>query len=98
MKQAAKDNFDPSSDNYETSVLYIRLIRKLLDASAMDYRDKYELGSRRADDMKQAVNLLIAARRVAMALSDNEASEEIKKKAMVWKDNIDSDQKKGLSN
>ena len=98
MKQAAKDNFDPSSDNYETSVLYIRLIRKLLDASAMDYRDKYELGSRRADDMKQAVNLLIAARRVAMALSDSEASEEIKKKAVVWKDKMDADHKAGLSN
>ena len=97
MKQAAKDNFDPSSPNYETSVLYIRLIRKLLDASAMDYRDKYELGSRRADDMKQAVNLLIAARRVAMALSDSEASEEIKKKAVVWKNKLDADVKSGAS-
>ena len=97
MKQAAKDNFDPNSPDYETSVLYIRLIRKLLDDSAMDYRDKYELGSRRADDMKQAVNLLIAARRVAMALSDNEASEEIKKKAVVWKNKLDADMKSGAS-
>ena len=63
----------------------------------MDYRDKYELGSRRADDMKQAVNLLIAARRVAMALSDNEASEEIKKKAVVWKNKLDADMKSGAS-
>ncbi len=97
MKQAAKDYFDPNAPNYETSVLYIRLIRKLLDASAMDYRDKYELGSRRADDMKNAINLLIANRRVSMILSDSESSEEIKKKAVVWKNKLDADMKSGAS-
>ncbi len=97
MKQAAKDYFDPNSANYETSILYVRLIRKLLDDSASDYRDKYELGSRRRDDMQNGINLLIAARRVAMVLGDNEASEEIRKKALSWKNRLDSDTKSGAS-
>ena len=97
MKEAAKDYFDPNSPNYEPSVLYVRLIRKLLDQCAMDYRDKYELSSRRVDDMQQAINLLIANRRVSMVLSDSEMSEEIRKKALAWKNKLDADTKSGAS-
>ncbi len=95
MKKAAKDYFDPNSADYESTVLYIRLLRKLLDQSATDYRDKYELGSRRRDDMQMGINLLIAARRVAMVLSDSDASEEIKRKALAWRNRLDADIKTG---
>ena len=98
MKQAAKDYFDPNSDNYENTVLYVRLIRRLLDASAVDYRDKYELtATRRMDDMRMGINFLIASRRVAMILGDSEASEEIRKKAIVWRNKLDADTKSGAS-
>lgn len=97
MKQAAKDYFDPSSKDYDNSVLYVRLIRKLLNKSADEYRAKYEGPSRRIDDMRQAINFLIAARRVAMVLNDSENSEEIRKKALVWKQKMEADQKDGSS-
>jgi len=95
MKAAAKDYFDPNSQDYDTTVLYIRLLRTLIEKSSGEYRDKYELSTRRIDDMRIAINLLIAKRRIAMILGEREEAEEIKKKASVWKDKMDADQKAG---
>lgn len=98
MKQAAKDYFDPRSPDYDNTVLYVRLIRKLLDQSSMGYRDKYELSTHRIDDIRIAINYLLALRRVAIVIGDKDAAEEIKKKAIVWKDKMDADQKSGAAN
>lgn len=97
MKQACKDYFDHNSPVYETTVTYIRLLRSLLDKCAMEYRDRYELASRRLDDMRMAINLLIANRRIAMVLGDNTESENIRKKALVWKTKMEADVKAGSS-
>ena len=93
MKQACKDYFEPSSPVYDTTVLFVRLIRKLLDKSSSEYRDKYELSTRSEADMQIAINFLIALRRVAMVLGDSDESEEIRKKALVWKTKMEADQK-----
>lgn len=98
MKEASKDYFDPRAENYETTVLYIRLIIKLLNSSATGYRDRYELSTRRIDDMRDAIKYLLALRRLYVLLGNSEQAEEVKKKAIVWKDKMDADQKKGLSN
>ena len=98
MKEASKDYFDPRAENYETTVLYIRLIIKLLNSSATGYRDRYELSTRRIDDMRDAIKYLLALRRIYVLLGNSEQAEEVKKKAIVWKDKMDADQKKGLSN
>ena len=76
----------------------MRLIRTLLDKSANAYRDKYELSSRRLDDMKAAINFLLALRRVSVTLGESETAEELKKKAMTWKEKMEADQKAGKSN
>ena len=98
MKAAAKDYFDPRSKDYETTVLYIRLIVTLLNQSATAYRDKYELSTRRIDDMRDGIKYLLALRKLYILLGNSEQSEEVKKKAVVWKDKMDADHKKGLSN
>lgn len=98
MKQAAKDYFDPRSPDYDNTVMYVRLIRKLLDESATGYRDKYELSTHRIDDIRIAILYLAALRRVALVLGDKDAAEEIKKKGVVWKDKMDADQKSGHAN
>lgn len=97
MRRAAKAYFDPRDEEYETTVLYIRLINKLLDSSAAGYRDKYELSTRRIDDMRNAIKFLLAKHKLALAIGDKNNAEEIKKKAIVWKDKMDSDQKSGSS-
>ena len=98
MKTAVKDYFDPRSQDYETTVLFIRLIQKLLNASATAYRDKYELSTRRIDDMRNGIKYLLALRKLYIAIGNSEQSEEVKKKAVVWKDKMDADAKAGTSN
>lgn len=97
-KSAIKDYFDPRSQSYETTVLYIRLVMKLLEQSASSYRDKYETSSRRIDDMRSGIKYLLALHRLNIALGQSQGAEEIKKKAMVWKEKMDADQKAGVSN
>ncbi len=98
MKASMKDYFDPRSDNYESTVLYIRLVTKMLNDSATAYRDKYELSTRRIDDMRNGIKYLLALRKLYIAIGNAEQAEEVKKKAVVWKDKMDADHKAGLSN
>ena len=98
MKSCVKDYFDPSCANYETTVLYIRMIQKQLNDSATAYRDKYELSTRRIDDMRNAIKYLLALRKLYIAIGDANQAVEVKKKAVVWKDKMDADHKAGLSN
>ena len=98
MKAAVKDYFNPNSSDYDTTVLYIRLLKKLLDDSATAYRDRYELSTRRIDDINAGINFLLANRRISIALGNSEEAEEIKKKAITWKKLMESDQKHGKSN
>lgn len=97
MRQGAKDYFDPRSMDYEVTVLYIRMLQKLLDQSASGYRDRYELSTRRIDDMRNAIKFLLARHKLCLAIGDKNNAEEIKKKDVVWKDKMDADQKAGLS-
>lgn len=98
MKAAVKDYFDPNAPNYEPTVLYVRLVKKLIDDSATAYRDRYELSTRRIDDINAGINFLLASRRIAVALGSSDEAEEIKKKAITWKKLMEADQKSGKSN
>ena len=97
MKAASKIYFDPRNPDYDTAVYYFRLIKKLLGEAADGYRDRYELSTRRLDDIRLGINYLIALRRIQLNLGESEDAEETKKKAVVWKTKMDSDQKKGIS-
>lgn len=98
MKAAVKDYFDPNAANYEPTVLYVRMVKKLVEESATAYRDRYELSTRRIDDINAGINFLLASRRIAIALGSSDEAEEIKKKAITWKKLMEADQKAGKSN
>ena len=76
---------------------YMRLLAKQLEASAAGYRDKYELSTRRIDDMRNGIKFLLARHKLALALRDSKTAEEVKKKAVVWRDKMEADQKSGSS-
>ena len=97
MKQACKDYFDPRSSDYDNTVFYIRLILKLLDQSATQYRDRYELSTHRLDDMRAAINYLLALRRLQLLINLKDEAEDIKKKAIVWKEKMEADHKRGIA-
>ncbi len=96
-KQAVKVYFSSDSPDYSTTVFYIRMVRKNLDLSAKEYRDRYELATHRIDDMRAALNYIGAGRRIAMIIEEKEDAEEMKKKYQVWKEKLENDQKKGLA-
>ncbi|NLM00600.1 MAG: hypothetical protein GX220_03995 [Treponema sp.] len=93
LKEAIKSYFDPRSPDYEVTVYYLRLIKKLLEQSADRYRDRYELSTRRMDDFRLGINYLLAWRRICVLLNENDEAENIKKKAIVWKEKMEADQK-----
>ncbi len=97
MKKACKDYFDPSSADYDNTVYYIRLLLKLLDQSATQYRDRYELSTHRIDDMTAAINYLLALRRLQILLNMKDEAEDLKKKAIVWKEKMEADHKAGIA-
>ncbi len=97
MKQTSKDYFDPNSPDYDNAVYCMRLLKSLLAKSAADYRDRYELSTRRIDDMRMGINFNLALRRLCITLGMTEEAEEVKKKALVWNSKMESDQKAGLS-
>jgi len=97
MKEALKDYFDPRSQDYDNTVFYIRLILRLLDQSATQYRDRYELSTHRIDDMRSAINYLLALRRLQILINLKDEAEETKKKAIVWKEKMEADHKAGIA-
>ncbi len=98
MAEAGKNYFDPNQESYETTVRYVRLLRDIFDDSAEQFRNKYELSSRRVDDMRKAIQYTLALKRIYTLMGDKVNSEEMKKKAEIWRIRMDSDQKEGRSN
>lgn len=96
-KTANKVYFDSSLEDYDITVFYIRYVKKYLSKSAKDYRDRYELSTHRIDDMRLAINYLLASRRISVIMADNDEAEELKTKAKVWREKLESDQKKGIA-
>ena len=94
MNKAMKDYFDGRAEDHDVSVYYIRLLKKLLSKSADGYRERYELSTRRADDMRLGINYLIAYRRLLIVMGEKDEAEEIKKKIQVWKEKMEQDSKK----
>lgn len=97
MRIAAKAYLDPGNPEYETSTLYIRMLSKLLDNAGTGYRDKYELSTKRIDDMKNAIRFALAKHRLCLTINNVKDAEEAKGKAVVWNNKLKNDQKKGLT-
>jgi hypothetical protein len=90
----AYNNLDPRAPDYETTVYYLRTVKKLLAQSADRYREKYELSTNRIDDFKQAILFLSALKRIHLVMSERDDIEQIKKKIEIWNTKLEADQKK----
>ena len=96
-KEAIKVYFDSSLPHFDTVVYYIRLLRKQFSQIAVQYRDKYELSSRRLDDMRSAIRFVLAERRICILIGEKDDAEKLKSNAQVWKDKLDADKKSGVA-
>lgn len=93
MPQVSKDYYDGASPAHDISFYYIRLLKTQLPKCADSYREKYELSTRRIDDMRMGINFLMAYRRLLVNFGDKDEAEEVKKKIQVWKSKMETDSK-----
>ena len=96
LKETIKIQFDPRHTDHDIAFYYLKLVKKLLLDASNGYRDKYELSTHRADDIRLSINYLIALRRIHILLEESEDAEEVKKRAVVIKSKMEFDQKKGI--
>jgi hypothetical protein len=93
LKKAAV-NTDPRSPEYEPTMYLVRLIKKLLSQAADRYRERYELSTRNAEDLKAGIRFLSALRRLQSLVGNRGEVEVIKKKMDVWESKLFADSKK----
>ena len=70
------------------------MVKKLFRDSADKYREKYEMFSHKSEDFRIAILFLNAIRRVHAILGDRDDVEELKKKADIWTQKLETDIKK----
>ena len=85
---------DPRIDGYNERVAHSDLAKKLLQKAADGYRQKYELSTRRIDDMRMGINFLSALKRIQVLLGESEHAEITTKKIDAWKLKLETDIKK----
>jgi hypothetical protein len=88
------EQMNPGAEYYESSVYHVRLVKKLISQAADRYREKYELSTGQVLDFKTGINFLGALRRLHIVLSENEESNEVKKKLAIWSAKLETDHKK----
>ena len=84
---------DPRIEGYAERVSHAELAKTLLQRAADGYRQKYELTTRRFDDMQLAINYLSALKRIHTLLGETDGAEVTKRKIEIWKTKMDSDMK-----
>lgn len=89
---------DPRSDHYEERLAHLALVKRLQQRAADRYRERYELSTLRLDDFKLAIAHLAALRRLHLLLGEADLAETVKKRMEVWKQKMDSDDKRESSN
>jgi hypothetical protein len=87
-------NMAPGAEYYDSTVYHLRLVKKLISQAADRYREKYELSTGQILDFKTGINFLGALRRLHIVLSENDDSNEVKKKLAIWTTKLETDHKK----
>jgi hypothetical protein len=77
-------NTRPDKHGYETHVRHLQLIKKLLSQTADRYNQRYQLSTKRPEDLRAAVNLLAALKYIHSILGEREAMETVQKKHENW--------------
>jgi len=84
---------DPRSEGYRERIEFFNLTRKILQKAADDYRLKYEVATKRADDFRKAISFLGALKRLSMLLGRQNEAINLKRKIEIWKKRMEADHK-----
>jgi hypothetical protein len=76
---------DPRMAYFEERTTLIHNIQELLDQAAKLYREKYMVSTKEIDDMRKAIELMDALRRIHSFLGNPDQTEKCKKTREAWK-------------
>ncbi len=85
---------DPRVDGYEQRLAHVRLVKDRLKHSGERYRERFELSTNRADDIKKGIDFLNALKRLHTLLGEPQLADEIKRRAEVWKSRMEDEEKR----
>lgn len=85
---------DPRVEGYPERVNFLDVVKRMLELAANRYREKYELSTRRLDDMKLAINYLCALKRILSLTGQPNQIDVLKKKIDAWNTKMEADLKK----
>jgi hypothetical protein len=80
----ATQNMQTGTPGFETAVYHYRLICKLLDQAGDRYMQRYQLSTKRAEDILLAMACMGALKYIYSCLGDRENSEKAQKKFLSW--------------
>ncbi|MDR0409329.1 MAG: hypothetical protein LBH18_02910 [Spirochaetaceae bacterium] len=96
LKKAQANN-DPSSPDYEPLIYHAHLVKTMLNNSADRFYARYSLSTKRAEDMRKAINFLAALNRIHTTLNERSDAEDVKKKMESWQNMLEISLKKDAS-
>lgn len=77
-------NNDPSDPDYEPLLYHLNLVKDLLYQQAHRFQERFSLATKRADDVRLALNFLSALRQFHIMLNEQGEAEEAKRKYDAW--------------
>ncbi|GMO27256.1 MAG: hypothetical protein Ta2F_02830 [Termitinemataceae bacterium] len=83
LKKAQANN-DPNSPDYEPVLSHIYFVKRSLGKVADRFHERFELSTRRKEDLRSGINFLNALKRILLVLGDRSTAEQISKKAENW--------------
>ncbi|MGL4524544.1 MAG: hypothetical protein ACRCVN_03355 [Spirochaetia bacterium] len=86
------EQLDPRASRYPERTAVVNRVRDLLKKSAKEYRGRYELTSFARDDFNRAIEFLLAAKRLAVLLNNNQEADDLDREITVWKAKMEKDE------
>ncbi|GMO42866.1 MAG: hypothetical protein Ta2B_23210 [Termitinemataceae bacterium] len=83
LKKAHSNN-DPSSPDYEPTLYHIHFVKQLLGKTADRFRERFDLATKRKEDLRMGINFLNALHRIHLILNERDDADNIKRKSTNW--------------
>jgi hypothetical protein len=91
FKKIQRDQ-DPRIEGFAERNEILVFIREYMRGAANRLREKYEMASNEAIDMKTAVHLLESLRRISSLFKDSQDTENLKKNIKIWEGKMEKDE------
>lgn len=83
---------DPRAPRFAERTAVVNKVREMLRKSAKEYRGRYELTTFARDDFIRAIEFLLAAKRLAILLNNNQEASDLDKEITVWQAKMEKDE------